>query len=273
MKSDKPVSVDQLRLRTLVLRQRILRMIHQAGSGHPGGSLSVIDLLATTMLAWGRFSPHASPKDWLVLGKGHAAPAYYAVLCELGYLSEEELYTYRQAESRLQGHPDRTKLPAVQVTTGHLGQGLSIAAGIALGEKMNDRGVQVYAILGDGDLHEGQTWEAAMAASHYRLDNLVCLLDWNRLSQHGLVDKVMTVDPLEEKWRAFGWETKVIDGHDHGQILEGLRVASQSSQPFILLCRTIKGKGVSFMENDPLWHSRDLPLDLFEKAVKELEVS
>jgi len=272
MKPSVNVSLDYLRKRAPILRYRILKMIHYAGSGHPGGSLSVIDLLATIMLAWGQFGPHARLKDWLVLGKGHASPAYYTILCELGYLDEEELYTYRQAGSRLQGHPDRRKLPAVQVTTGHLGQGLSIAAGIAFGEKMNQRESKVYVVLGDGDLHEGQTWEAAMAASHYKLDNLVCLLDWNRLSQHGPIEKIMEVEPLEEKWRAFGWNTMIIDGHDYEEIIRGLQIACESEKPFILLCQTIKGKGVSFMENDPLWHSRDLPFDIFEKSIKELGI-
>lgn len=263
-------TVENLKQRSPILRSRILRMIHEAGSGHPGGSLSVIDLLATVMIAWGRFSPHAVEKDWLVLGKGHAAPAYYAVLCELGYLTEEELFTYRKADSRLQGHPDRRKLPAVQVTTGHLGQGLSIGAGIALGEKMLNSEKKVYVILGDGDLHEGQTWEAVMASSHFHLTNLITLVDLNGLSQHGKTERIMNVEPLAEKWKAFGWTTISIDGHRYEQILEGLQEASFSGSPTVLLCRTIKGKGISFMENNPLWHSRDLPTDLYEKALLEL---
>lgn len=264
-------TVNELKRRAPLLRARILRMISAAQSGHPGGSLSVIDLLAALMLAWGRFRPHAQTQDWLVLGKGHAAPAYYALLCELGYLDESELLTYRKLGSRLQGHPDRRKLPAVQVTTGHLGHGLSIGVGIALGEKCSGSDKKVYVVLGDGDLHEGQTWEALMAAAHYHLDNLVVMVDLNALSQHGPISIVMDFEPLAEKCRAFGWLTREVDGHDYAQILEGLSATQASDRPVMLLCRTVKGKGVSFMEGDPLWHSRDLPPGLLEKALSELK--
>ncbi len=264
-------TVSELTQRAPRLRARILRMVSAAQSGHPGGSLSVIDLLAALMLAWGRFRPHAPTQDWLVLGKGHAAPAYYAMLCELGYLDESELLTYRQLGSRLQGHPDRRKLPAVQVTTGHLGHGLSIGVGIALGEKRSGSDKKVYVVLGDGDLHEGQTWEAMMAAAHYHLDNLVVLADLNGLSQHGPVSKIMNFEPLAEKCLAFGWQAVEIDGHDYGQILAALGKTEASDRPTMVLCRTVKGKGVSFMEGDPLWHSRDLPQELLQKALAELE--
>ncbi len=255
-----------------ILRARILRMINAAGSGHPGGSLSVIDMLAALMLAWGRFRPHAPIKDWLVLGKGHAAPAYYVVLSELGYIGARELVTYRRLGTRLQGHPDRRKLPAVQVTTGHLGHGLSIGAGIALGEKFSHSGKNVYVVLGDGDLHEGQTWEAIMAAAHYQLTNLIALIDLNGLSQHGSIEKIMNFEPLAAKWEAFGWNVLELDGHDFIQLLQSLAKTANNDRPSVLLCRTIKGKGVSFMEGDPLWHSRDLPDDLLERALEELQV-
>jgi transketolase len=266
------VTSEELAKRAPILRARILRMVNAAGAGHPGGSLSVIDMLAVLLMAWGRFRPHAPIKDWLVLGKGHAAPAYYAVLTELGYLDESELFTYRQLGTRLQGHPDRRKLPAVQVTTGHLGHGLSIGVGIALGEKMSNSDKKVYVILGDGDLHEGQTWSAAMAAAHFALTNLIALVDLNGLSQHGDVKRIMNFEPLAAKWEAFGWRTVELDGHDYQQILSALASVRDSDRPCALLCRTIKGKGVSFMEGDPLWHSRDLPDDLLERALQELGV-
>jgi len=212
----------------------------------------------------------ASTRDWLVLAKGHATPALYTTLAELGYIAEDELLTYRQFGSRLQGHPDRKRLPAVQVTTGHLGHGLSIASGIALGEKMARSEVNIYAILGDGDLHEGQTWEAVMSSSHYDLDNLVALLDLNQLTQHGPVEKVMSVDPLKDKWQAFGWATREINGHDYEEILTGLRWTSSQDRPCALLCHTVKGKGVSFMEGDPLWHSTHLSEETLNQALQEL---
>jgi len=255
----------------LSLRRRILQMINAAGAGHPGGSLSVIDLLSAVMLAWGRFSLSAPKPDWLVLGKGHAVPALYAVLSKLGYLEEAELLTYRHLGTRLQGHPDRRKLPAVQVTTGHIGQGLSIGAGIALGEKLANSGRQAYVILGDGDLHAGQTWEAAMAASKYQLNNLRVLIDLNELTQHGPVSGVMPTEPLAAKWEAFGWSATEVDGHNYEQLLWALKSKQASDHPVVLLCRTIKGKGVSFMEGDPLWHSRDLPQPLLERALQELQ--
>jgi transketolase len=223
------------------------------------------------MVGWGRFHIKDSPRDWLVLAKGHATPALYTMLAELGYVAEDDLLTYRQFGSRLQGHPDRKRLPAVQVTTGHLGQGLSIASGIALGEKIAQSEVNVYAILGDGDLHEGQTWEAVMSSSHYQLDNLVVLLDLNQLTQHGLVEKVMSVEPLAAKWASFGWATRELDGHDYEQILAGLQWTSSQDRPCALLCHTVKGKGVNFMEGDPLWHSTHLSEEKLNQALQELE--
>jgi transketolase len=267
---DIAVAPASLAQRAPLLRQRILRMIHAADAGHPGGSLSVIDLLQTLMVGWGRFRPHQPDLDWLVLAKGHVTPAYYTALVELGYLQEEELLTYRQFGTRLQGHPDRRKLPAVQVTTGHLGQGLSIGVGIALGEKLKSSDRNVYVVLGDGDLHEGQTWEAAMAASHYQIDNLVALADLNRLTQHGPVEEVMDVAPLADKWTSFGWAVRSLDGHDYSAILEGLAWTSGVRCPAILLCHTVKGKGVSFMEGDPLWHSCHLSTADLERALEEV---
>lgn len=264
-------SPEDLEARSIVLRKQILRMVHAAGAGHPGGSLSVIDILNALMTGWGIFRPETTNKDWLVLSKGHATPALYSVLASLNYLPADELLTYRQFGSRLQGHPDRMKLPGVQVSTGHLGQGLSIAAGIALGENKSKTDKDIYAVLGDGDLHEGQTWEAAMFANHYHLQNLIAILDLNNLTQHGRVKDIMAVEPLEEKWHSFGWDTLELNGHDYSEILAGLEWASNSNKPSVLLCRTIKGKGVSFMEGDPLWHSTHLSKDRLTKALKELD--
>jgi len=252
------------------LRERILRMVNAARTGHPGGSLSVIDLLSATMLGWGRFAPNLINPDWVVLGKGHAVPALYSILIELGYFEEKELFTYRKFHSRLQGHPDKRKLPSVQVSTGHLGQGLSIGVGIAAGERLSKSVKHVYVILGDGDLNEGQTWEAIQTAAHYHLSNVTVLVDANGLTQHGPPKKIMNVEPVLPKWESFGWWTKEIDGHDYLQILNGLKEAGLQKIPAVIICRTIKGKGISFMEGNATWHSRDLPNDLLAKALKEI---
>lgn len=254
------------------LRARILKMVNAAGAGHPGGSLSVIDLLTALMVGWGHFAPNLQTKDWLVLGKGHAVPALYSILIELGYLKEKELYTYRHMGTKLQGHPDCRKLPVVQVSTGHLGQGLSTGVGIALGEKLNSSEKRVYVVIGDGDQNEGQTWEAIQTAAHFDLKNLYVLVDSNGLTQHGPATLIMNIEPSRPKWDAFGWWTDEIDGHDHKAILNSLEEASKQDKPKVIICRTVKGKGVSFMEDDPLWHSRDLPDDLLEKALTEIGI-
>jgi transketolase len=265
-------SLQEIIDRTPFLRGRILKMVNAAGAGHPGGSLSVIDLLSTLMLGWGHFSPDNTIKDWLVLGKGHAVPALYALLIELGYLDENELFTYRKLGSRLQGHPDRRKLPFVQVSTGHLGQGLSIGVGLAIGEKIKQSGRYVYVILGDGDLNEGQTWEAIQSASHYKLGNLIILIDSNGLTQHGPTTQIMNIEPIANKFKSFGWIFIEVDGHNHKEVLNALKKVSKSNKPAIINCLTVKGKGISFMENEMTWHSRDLPDDLLEKSLIELRL-
>lgn len=255
------------------LRVRILKMINAAGAGHPGGSLSVIDLLAATMIGWGHFAPNHPQKDWLVLGKGHAVPALYSILVELGYLDEKEIYSYRHLGTRLQGHPDWRKLAFVQVSTGHLGQGLSTGAGIAFGEKYKKSDKRVFVVIGDGDQNEGQTWEAIQTCAHYNLDNIYVLIDSNGLTQHGLSTRIMNVEPIRPKWESFGWWVDEIDGHDYTAILNSLISAMTKDKPKVIICRTIKGKGVSFMENNALWHSCDLPDDLLEKALMEIGIN
>lgn len=261
---------DPLAGAALRARQRVLRMVHSAGAGHPGGSLSCIDLLAVVMLQAGRFGPGKEPADWLVLGKGHAVPALYALLAELGVLSEEELLTYRQPGSRLQGHPDRRRLPAVQVTTGHLGQGLSVGVGLALAEQMSGSARHVFVVLGDADLQAGQTWEAAMAAHQFALSGLTLLIDANGLTQHGPVDRVMRIDPLDQRLAAFGWTTHDVDGHDRGSVRQAVDASMRAAGPAAVICRTTKGKGVGFMEDDPLWHSRGLSDDELAAAMVSL---
>lgn len=253
------------------LDRRILEMIHQAGAGHPGGSLSVSGLLAEIMIQQGRFRPGAHDGDWLVLAKGHAAPALYAVLAELVWIEEAELASFKHHHSRLQGHPDRRKAPGVQVTTGHLGQGLSIGLGLALAERYKGSDRYTWVVLGEGDLHEGQTWEAIMAASHHRVANLTAVVDANGLSQHGPVSEIMGLEPLAERFAAFGWSVLEVDGHNPAAVAEAIADARTGQEgPVAVIARTVKGHGISFMVGDPLWHSRALSADELADALSEL---
>lgn len=243
----------------LLVRRNIISMLSASGSGHTGGSLSCADLLTSLYFAELRHDPIRPDwpeRDRFILSKGHGAPALYAVLARTGYFPEEKLATLRKLGSMLQGHPDRNKTPGVDMSTGSLGQGLSIACGLAAAGRMSGGSAyRVYALLGDGELEEGQVWEAAMSAAHYRLSNLCALVDWNGLQIDGAVCQVMGLDPLAEKWRAFNWHVLEIDGHDYGQILSALDVARrESTRPTVILAKTIKGKGVSFTENQVCWH-------------------
>lgn len=262
--------INHLEKRAPILRGRILKMVNAAGAGHPGGSLSAVDIVSSIMMGWGRFDPTLEEKDWFVLGKGHAVPALYSVLIELGFFPEQELFFYRHLGSRLQGHPDRNKLPFIQVNTGHLGQGLSLGVGLAIAERLSGTDKKIFVVLGNGDMNEGQTWEAIQSAAKFKLSNLVVLLDDNRLTQHGIADEIMSVNPLKPKLLDHQWWASEIDGHNYKQLLNGLEEAGAQEKPAALICHTIKGKGVSFMENVPGWHSRDLPDDLLNKALLEL---
>jgi transketolase len=242
----------------LTIRRDIVSMLGKAKSGHTGGSLSVADLI--TVLFYAEMKHDPSRPDWperdrFILSKGHAAPALYSVLARTGYFPVEHLNTLRQMGSILQGHPDMTKTPGVEVCTGSLGQGISIACGLAAAGRGQKPGYRVYAILGDGEQNEGQVWEAAMSAAHYKLSNLCALVDWNGLQIDGPSCKIMNLDPLPDKWKAFGWNTLVINGHDPREIMTALGLARQeTSRPTVILAKTIKGKGVSFMQNLACWH-------------------
>lgn len=256
------------------MRRQIIRMIGAAQSGHPGGSLSAADIVATLYFHEMKVDP-AQPdwpeRDRFVLCKGHAAPVLYAVLAEKGFLPKEELLTLRRINSRLQGHPDMKKLPGVEMSTGSLGQGLSVSTGMALAAKLDQASWRVYALLGDGEIQEGQVWEAAMAAAHYKLDNLCAILDYNGLQIDGPCREVMNSEPIAEKWRAFGWHVVEIDGHDIPAIIEALSLARQTKgKPTIIIARTIKGKGVSFMENQVGWHGNAPKPEQVEAALAEL---
>ena len=256
------------------MRVDIIRMIEAAGNGHPGGSLSVIDLL--TVLYW-KFLKHDPKKpDWadrdrLILSKGHACPALYAVMAKRGYFPHDELLTLRKLGSPLQGHPDRLRLPGIEFSTGSLGQGLSVGLGMAIAAKMDKKDWRTYVVLGDGELQEGQNWEAFMAAPKFQLDNLIAIVDHNNGQIDGPVDQVMNIEPLADKFRAFNWEVQMIDGHDLGAIEKAFSAAQKAGgKPHAIIAKTIKGKGVSFMENNIAWHGNAPKKEDADKAVKEI---
>jgi len=256
------------------LRRDIVTMIGKAGSGHPGGSLSAVEILTTLFWKIMRHKPSDpqwQDRDRFILSKGHAAPVLYSVLAECGYFPRSELATLRQLDSHLQGHADRTATPGVEMSSGSLGQGLSFAIGIALAGRLNSQSFRVYALLSDGECDEGQTWEAAMSAAHFKLDNLTAIVDNNGIQLSGFNRDIMNLDPLNKKWESFGWQVTDIDGHDLDQILDALKKAQKvRGQPAVIIAHTVKGKGVSFMENNVDFHGKAPNAEQLEKALKEL---
>jgi transketolase len=240
------------------LRRDIITMTGKAGSGHPGGSLSAVEILTTLYLRVMRhkpLDPHWPERDRFILSKGHAAPALYAVLAECGYFPVAELLTLRQIDSCLQGHTDCTLTPGVEMSAGALGQGLSFALGVALAGRLNKQDYRVYALLGDGECDEGQVWEAAMASAHFKVDNLVAIVDNNGQQIDGWNRDVMNLQPFPAKWQAFGWRVIEVDGHNFPQLTRAFKQARKiKGQPTVIIAHTVKGKGVSFMENNPDFH-------------------
>ena len=262
-------------------------MLAAAGSGHPGGSLSAVEILSALYFRILRHNPAAPlwpDRDRFILSKGHAVPALYAVLAECGYFPEEELMTLRKLGSRLQGHafayfPPGTEglctpiqsPPGIEMCAGSLGQGLSYSIGQALAARLDGRDYRVYCLMGDGELDEGQVWEAAMAAAHYALDNLVAIIDRNRIQNDGFVDDIMRTDPLPAKWQSFGWHVIEVDGHNVSQLIDAFEAArTVKGKPTVIIAHTIKGKGVSFMENTATWHGRAPTPEEAERALAEL---
>lgn len=269
--------LSALQSRARAFRKTILKIITRAGSGHPGGSLSVIDLLTALYFHQLRHNPRdpAWPdRDRVVLSKGHACPAWYVVLAERGYFDPGHLWTMRQMGSILQGHPDMARTPGVDMSTGSLGMGFSAAIGMALAGKRDGRPYRVYAVLGDGECQEGSVWEGAMFAAHYGLDNLVAIVDRNGVQQTGRTEERMRLDPLGDKWRAFNWDVAEIDGHDMGAIVSALdRAASAAGRPHAIIARTVKGKGVSFAEGAAGYHGKALTEDELARALAELDLA
>ncbi len=257
------------------LRRRTLDMIWHAQAGHPGGSFSLAEILACLYFRILRIDP-ARPdwpdRDRFILSKGHAAPIYYVALAERGFFPPETLVTYDELNSILQGHPDM-HTPGVDMASGSLGQGLSPGIGMALGARLRGKDFRVVVVLGDGEIQEGQVWEAAMAASAYRLDNLTAIVDWNKIQLSDFIEKALPMDPVPDKWRAFGWQVRECDGHDVAAILHALEELRQvRGRPTVLLAHTVKGKGVSFMENNPAWHAKAPNEQEYLQAKTELAV-
>ena len=256
------------------IRKNIVTMIHGSKSGHPGGSLSAVEIL--TALYFDEMNvdprnPKMEDRDRFVLSKGHAAPVLYSTLAEKGYFDKKELDSLRKIGAMLQGHPDMKGTPGIEMSTGSLGQGFSVACGMAMASKLDNAPWRVYALLGDGEVQEGIVWEAAMSAAHYKLDNLVAFLDYNGLQIDGEVEKVMNIGPIMDKFKSFGWNVIEIDGHDFDQIFAALDMAKDTvGKPTMIIAKTVKGKGVSFMENNASWHGT-APSDTdLEKALAEL---
>ena len=266
---------NQLKIRATNVRKMALEAVYSAGAGHPGGSLSAADMLTYLYLKEMRVGPKDAKnpdRDRFVLSKGHCSPALYGVLAETGFLPKEDIKTFRRADSYLQGHPDMKGVNGVDMSTGSLGQGISAANGMALAAKMDQKDYRVYAILGDGEIEEGQVWEAAMFAAHYQLDNLTAFLDFNGLQIDGDITKVMNPTPIDQKFEAFGWHIITIDAHDFDQIEAAVEEAKTvKGKPTLILATSIKGKGVSFMENQAGWHGMAPNQEQYEQAISELD--
>ena len=271
----KSLSLKEMEAIAKRLRRHIITMTGKAGSGHPGGSLSAVEIVTALyfkLLRHKPLDPQWSDRDRFILSKGHAAPLLYATLAECGYFPVDELSTLRQLDSRLQGHTDRTVTPGVEMSSGALGQGLSFAIGIALAGRLNSQKHRVYVLLGDGECDEGQIWEGAMAAAHFKMNNLVAIVDNNGLQIDGWNRDVMNLDPFAKKWQAFGWRVIEVDGHDLSQLIDAFnRAKLVKGQPTVIIAHTVKGKGVSFMENNPDFHGKTPNAAEVKIALKELE--
>ena len=271
----KSAEITQLEGQAGQVRRELLKMIHASQSGHPGGSLSAADIV--TALYWKVMrvrpdEPNWPDRDRFVLSKGHACPVLYTSLCLKGYFGREHLTRLRQVDGILQGHPDMKKTPGVDCTSGSLGTGLSVSIGMALMGKLDRKDYRVYAMLGCGELDEGMIWEAAMCAHKYKLDNLCAVVDYNGLQLDGPVDQIMPLQPLDDKWRAFGWNVLCIDGHDMEAIVAAFARAEQTPDaPTVILADTVKGKGVSYMENQLDWHGKAPNDEQLAQALKELQ--
>jgi transketolase len=269
------LNITELEEKALELRKLALKIIFQAGSGHPGGSFSATDLMTALffggILNYDSANPKDPKRDRFLLSKGHASGIYYSVLAKAGFFPESDLDSYRKINSKrfLSGH-GHPKTPGIEIASGSLGQGLSVGHGIALGAKLDGFESKVYVILGDGELHEGQIWEAAMSADKFKSNNLIAIVDYNKVCQDNITKDLKDLEPLEDKWKAFNWDVHRIDGHDMGAIMKVLQLPIHPEKPRVIIADTIKGKGVSFMEGQTAWHGVAPSAEDYEKALKEL---
>lgn len=268
------MEIKELQQHAKQIRKNIVKAVASAKSGHPGGSLSSVEILTTiyfTQMDITKDNVNSLKRDRFVLSKGHVTPALYSVLAEKGLLEEKELMTFRKINSNLQGHPNMNDVAAVDMSTGSLGQGISAAVGMALSNQLHEEPYRIYALLGDGELQEGQVWEAAMAAAHYKLDNLLAFVDFNGLQIDGKITDVMNPTPIDEKFKAFGWNVQVVDGHNFEALIDACEKAKAvKGQPSIIIAKTTKGKGVSFMENQAKWHGTAPNEEQLAQALAEL---
>ncbi|MDD3149270.1 MAG: transketolase [Candidatus Gastranaerophilales bacterium] len=273
--------LKDLQIKSQEVRRNVLKMIHNAASGHPGGALSCTDILVNLYFkSMNHYSDWDKDSQWqnrdrFVLSKGHASAALYAVLAECGYFDKKELLTFRKFGSKLQGHPSFGLLPGVEVSTGSLGQGLSISCGISLGLKLDKKQSRVYVLLGDGETQEGSVWEAAMNAAHHQLNNLIAFVDRNNLQIDGCTENIKSLNSVKEKWQSFGWNVIEIDGHNHQEIFDAtqksIALSNNNQKPSAIIANTIKGKGVSYMENNHNWHGKALNDNELKIALEELK--
>ncbi|MCL4792968.1 MAG: transketolase [Bryobacteraceae bacterium] len=266
--------IEEIRRQANLIRRRSLRMVHRARMGHPGGDFSSADILSVLYFGVLRVDPAraaAPDRDRFIMSKGHCSGALYAVLAAAGFFPLEQLESYMAPLSPLNGHPDRNKVPGVEACTGALGHGLPIAAGAALGARIQGAGWRTFVLTGDGELQEGSNWEAAMSAAHYGLDNLTLVIDRNRFQQGDATEAAMRLEPLADKWRAFGWSVAEVDGHDHGALFQQFQALPlEAGKPNCIIAHTVKGKGVGFMEDRVEWHHKVPSSEQLEAALREL---
>jgi transketolase len=272
--SVKAIDIDSLQKKATLFRRDILETLHGSASGHPGGSLSAVEIFLVLygyQINHKPQDPHWEGRDRVIVSKGHVSPVVYVTLANFGYFPKEELKTFRKLDSRLQGHV-HTKVPGVEFNTGSLGHGLSFSNGIVLGARMRGKDFRVYCVLGDGELQEGSVWEAAMTAAHYKLDHLCAIVDYNKVQENGPVNEIKNLEPLGKKWAAFGWHVIEVDGHNISALREALDEFSGTYyKPTVIIANTVKGKGVSFMEGKSAWHGKAPNKEQLEAALKELQ--
>ncbi|MFH1360782.1 MAG: transketolase [Candidatus Omnitrophota bacterium] len=271
---NKSPNITDLKEKAIQFRKEILTVTHQAGSGHPGGSLSAVEIFISLYFYKMRHKPQEpkwSERDRLIISKGHCTPVAYVTLANCGYFPKEELKTFRKINSRLQGHVS-VLTPGIEFNTGSLGHGLSVANGLALGAKLLNKKFKTYCVLGDGEIQEGSIWEAAMAAAHYKLDNVCAIIDYNKIQENGPVKDIKNLEPLKDKWTSFGWNVLEADGHDFQALMNALDKADTvKEKPTVIIAHTIKGKGVSFMEGQSAWHGKAPNEEQLKKALEELD--